>query len=304
MIREEKKIVIKLPDLQWSSFLSIRFLLVFSLLLFATGFAYWYQNMRPFLWISSARIESFSTILNADVAGRIVEMGPQEGDFVKRGQVLVVLDRDLILAKQAQLKGALDALNAQVELEKGRIGKAMEEYLTATSELGLGIETSDQVKKHLALMEEAQEKSESAFSKLTTAKAELDLLNLQVKKMSLPAPFDGVILKRSKNPGAVVSFGEPIYVLSDPDRLWIEAEISENDIGNIAIGTPARIRLVAYPKKELLGKISYIGPATLSKSSFLPFTEQKEMIPIKISIDHPDLSLKPGLSASVGLKVR
>lgn len=300
---EEKKIIIKLPNLRWRSFLSLRFFLILSLLLFSSTFAFWFHNVRPYLWISSAHLEAFCSIINCDVAGRIIEMGPQEGDRVKKGQTLVILDRDLILAKQVQAKQSLDSIETQIEVEKGRIGQAMEAYLTATTELELGIGSHDQVKKQLALMDEAQEKTEMASSKLVVAKTELEVLDLQLRKMALTAPFDGIILKRSKNPGAVVSFGDPIYILCDPDRIWIEAEIPENEIGNIAIGTPARIRLPAYPKKELAGKVTYIGPATVAKSSLLPFSGQKVTIPIKISLENPDVALKPGLSASVGLKV-
>lgn len=297
-ILEQKKIIIKLPQLHWRLFLSLRFFIILSLLLFSSAFAYWYHAIRPYFWITSAHVEAFSTIVSSDMAGRIVEMGPQEGDFVKKGQTLFILDRDLILAKQMQAKLNLDTLNGQIEMEKGRIGKAMEEYLAATNELDETV-----IKRQLELMEEAQNKSELAFSQIAAAKTELAFLDLQVKKMTLTAPFDGIILKRSKNLGSVVSFGDPIYILCDPARLWIEAEVSENQIGQIAIGTPAAIRLPAYPNKEFAGKVSWIGPATVAKSSLLPFSSEKATLPIKISLENPNPALKPGLSAHIALKV-
>lgn len=295
---EEKRIVIKLPSLRWSSFLRLRFLLLVSLLLFSSLFAYWYHNIHPFLMLHSAHVEAYSSMISSDAAGRIVEMGPQEGDFVRKGQTLFVLDRDLILAKQLQVKLVLDSLDAQIEMEKERIGKAMELYLAASNE------SPDLVKKQLSLMEEAQERAEEAASRLPAAKNELGVIDLQLKKMALVAPFDGVILKRSKNPGAVVSFGDPVYILSDPNQTWIETEVPESALGSIAVGASARIRLAAYPKKEFLGKVSYIGPATVAKSSFTPSLENKGMIPIQISIESGNLSLRPGLSADVALKVR
>lgn len=301
---EEKRIVIKLPNLRWRSLFDYRFLVLFSLVIFASFFAYWFQNVRPYLKVASARIEAYSSIVNSDVAGRIVEMGPQEGDLVRKGQTLFVLDRDLLLAKQAQAKGVLDSLYEQIETEKGRIGQAMEAYLVASSELELGVGSQDQVKKQLALMDEAQEKTAEAVSKIGSAKTELSFLDLQLKKMTLAAPFDGMILKRSKNPGAVVSFGDPVYVLCDLSRMWIEAEISEREIGQIGIGTPARISLPAYPKKEFVGKVAYIGPATVAKSSFAPSSGQEAMIPVQISIESGNMALRPGLSAHVRLKVR
>lgn len=301
---EQKKIVIKLPILHWNSFLSIRFCLILSLLLVSSGFAYWYHNVRPFLWLRLAHLDAFSTTIHSDVAGRMIEMGPQEGDRVKKGDILFSLDRDLILAKQRQIKSAIHFLAQQIDLEKGRIGKAMEAYLAASSEVELGIGPPDAVQKHLSLMEEAQERAEVAASKAIPLKTELDVLELELKKGSFIAPFDGVVLKRFKNEGAVLSFGDPVYSLCDLDRFWVETEIPEIEIGRIALGTPARIRLSAYPKKELKGEVSYIGPATVAKRDLLPFFGEKGVIPIKISVEKGDLSLmKPGLSAKVALKV-
>lgn len=302
-IPEEKKIVIRLPRLEWSLFLSLRFGVVLAALLLTALFGFWYSAIRPYLWISSAHVEAFSTPISVDMAGRIVEMGPQEGEPVKKGQFLVGLDRDLLLVKQAQAKRTLDSLNEQIEVEKERIGKVLEDYVAATSEHELGIGSQEKVNKQLALMEECQQKSETATSHLAAAQALLSDLDLQLKKMTLTAPFDGIVLKRSKNPGAAVSFGEPVYVLCDPERLWIEAEIPEKELSRIAIGAPVRIQLPAYPEKELTGKVSWIGPATVSKSSQLPFSGQKEAVPIKISLENPGFSLKPGLSAHIGLKV-
>lgn len=302
-IPEEKKIIIQLPRLHLNSFLNFRFGIAFGILLFAATFGYWTYAIRPYLWISGAHIEAFSTLISTDMAGRIIEMGPQEGDLVKKGQILLSLDRDHLLAKQAQARRSLDSLDEQIESEKERIGIVLEDYLTATSELELGIGSQEKVKRQLALMEECQEKSELASSHLAAAQAALSDLDLQLKKMTLTAPFDGIIIKRSKNPGAVIAFGEPVYVLCDPDHLWIEAEIPEKEISHILVGAPVRIQLPAYPKKELTGKVSWIGPATVAKSTLLPFSGQKETIPIKISLTNPGFSLKPGLSAHIGLKV-
>jgi RND family efflux transporter MFP subunit len=301
---EQKKIVIKLPTLSWSSLISVRFFLILAMLLFSTGVAYWYRNVRPFLWISSAHLNAFSTTFNSDSAGRIVEMGPQEGARVKKGQPLFSLDRDKILARHAQTKFSLETLNQQIEFEKEKIGKAMEAYLAAATDVELGIGSPEKVQKQLAIMEEAQGKAESAVSKTGALKSELTALELELKKATLAAPFDGVILKRFKNEGEVLSFGDPIYTLCDTDRLWVETEIAETEIGNISLGTPARIRLAAYPKKEFKGEVSYIGPATVAKTDLLPFSEEKATVPIKISVENPDISLKPGLSAKVALKVR
>ncbi|MBX7067029.1 MAG: efflux RND transporter periplasmic adaptor subunit [Parachlamydiales bacterium] len=298
---EEKKIVIKLPQIRLQSFLSIRFAIALALLLFSSGFAYWYRNVRPYLSIPSAHINAYSTVLSSDKAGRIAEIGPQEGDRVKKGAFLFSFDRDV--SQHEQKKGSLELLQQQIDFEKGQMIKAMEGYLAASSDFEMGIGEQETVQKHLLYLEDAQKRAEEAQAKAAAIQKELDSTHAEMKKGAFFAPFEGIILRRYKNEGEVCSIGDRIYSLCDLDRLWVETEVSEKQIRSIAIGTPARIRVNAYPNREFAGKVSYIGSATVAKSDHLPLSQQEEMIPIKITFESKDLSLKPGLSAKVDLKV-
>lgn len=286
---EEKKIVIKLPQIKLRSFLSVRFGLILGLLLFCCAFAYWYRNIRPYLSLATAHINAYSTVLSSDQAGRIADIGPQEGDRVRKGAFLFSLN-----ANSSQ--SSLERLQRLLEHEKEQMIKAMEGYLAATSDVELGIGEQENVQKHLDFLEEGQIKT-AAIQK------EIDALQAEMKSGSIFAPFDGVILRRYKNEAEVCSIGDRVYSLCDLDRLWVEAEIPETEIGKISLGTPARVKISAYPNKELAGKVCYIGSATAAKSDHLPLTGQSATIPIKIALENRDLSLKPGLSAKVDLKV-
>lgn len=286
---EEKKIVIKLPQIKLRSFLSIRFGLILGLLLFSCAFAYWYRNVRPYLTIATAHINAYSTVLSSDQAGRIVDMGPQEGDRVKKGAFLFSLNTN-------SSQSAMDHLQREIEYEKEQMIKAMEGYLAATNDVELGIGEQENVQKHLNFLEEGQIKT-AAIQK------EIDALQAELKSGSIFAPFDGVILRRYKNEAEVCSVGDRVYSLCDLERLWVEAEVPETEIGKISIGTPARVKVNAYPKKELVGKVCYIGSATAAKSDHLPMSREGATIPIKIALECRELSLKPGLSAKVDLKV-
>lgn len=303
-VSEEKKIVIRLPRLRWGFFFHLRFGIPVVLLLCIALFGYWVKAIHPYLWLSGAYVEVFSTVISCDTPGRIIEMGPQVGELVKKGQMLLCLDRDLLLAKKQQTRRIFDTLTDQAESEKERFGRVLEDYLAAINELESGAGSQEKVKKQLDLMESSQEKSATAALHLAAAQASLSDLDLYLNKAMLTAPFDGMILQRSTNPGSVVSCGEAIYILCDPERLWIEAKIPEKIISRIGVGAPVRIQLPAYPKKELTGTISWIGPATVAKSTLLPIAGQNETIPIRVTIDQPEFSLlKPGLSASIGFKI-
>jgi membrane fusion protein (multidrug efflux system) len=282
------RIVIQLPQLK--IFLTPKYLIS---ALFVLAFGIWFLFVRPFIWVDAAKVEAYSSVISADIAGRLAEMGPQEGEFVKKGALLFKLDRDLALAKINAERIHIQAMQKQVAFEKDRLDKVMDDYINACAELELGICTQEKVQNLLVSMQEMQMKFETVHANLEKAQTEFSLLELEVQKMTLSAPFDGVVLKREQNPGAVVSFGAPVYILADLDRLWIDAEIPENKLGQIKIGTEARVRFHAFPGEERKGKVTWVGP----------FVGKGSKIPVKISLDKADPSLLPGLSAEVGFKV-
>ncbi len=300
---EGKKITIPLPKLAWKSLLNFRFGLILAMLLAALAFYYWYVALRPFLWISKAHIESYTAPVSCDMSGKIAEMGPEVGETVQKGRLLFALDRELILAQAKLTQDSVNGCKEEIRSEKMRMEKAMNEYLALSSDSTFGSDQGEEIAKHLKTMEEAQGKSEAITGELAMAQNKLSLLDLQLRKMVFNAPFEGVVLKKGKAPGAVIAYGEEVYVLSDPSITWIDAQVPESELGRIKVGAEARILLSAYPNKEWKGKVLWIGPATSSKTSPLSFSKETETIPIKISIEPLDRSLKPGLSAQVGLKI-
>ena len=77
---------------------------------------------------------------------------------MKKGQILFSIDRDMILSRRSQAKFTVDSLNQQIEFEKNRIGKAMEDYSSAKND--------GEVQKQLEIIEEAQAKTEAKIPKL------------------------------------------------------------------------------------------------------------------------------------------
>lgn len=297
---ETKKIVINLPQFHWRTFLSARFAFILMLSLFVWGFIYWFQNVRPYLKVAGAHINAYSTVIGTDVTGRIAEMGPQEGDRVKKGSLLFSFDRESNLTKYNHVRSRLELLKSQADYEMNR---AMEGYIAANAEFERGLGDSEVLQRSVKLLEEAQSKSEDVLPRKEALQKELSSLELELKKGAFFAPFEGVILKRYRNEGSVCSIGDPVYTLCDLDRLWVEAQVPESHLRKISVGTQAKVYLNAYPNKEFKGQVVYIGDATASKSEQQP-VEETGTIPIKIFLDDKTALLRPGLSAKVALKVR
>lgn len=304
MENRDHSVVIRLPKIDLKAFFTPRVFWRIALISLAALFVYWYLAIRPILWVSEAQVEAFSSTLSSDVQGRLTNLLFEEGDSVEKGQLLFALDHEVLRAEQKQLKAKMTTLSEQVQNEKLRMEKAMQNYLSASNQLDFTVGSSETIQKNLATLEDAQIKSEAAHAQLSSLQLEAAILDAQLKKMNGEAPFGAMVLKKWKNLGESVSSGEKIYTLLDLKKTWIAVDLSEIYLNKIAIGMPVKVRLAAYPQKELSGKIEKISPVTSDKREAVSAVKQEKCIHLTVSVDSEDLFLRPGLSASVGLKVR
>lgn len=297
---ETKKIgfIIRVPKIHLKAFFSPRIFLGAALAVLGSFFCYWYLIVYPILWVPGARVEAFSSTFSADVSGRIMGISLEEGDKVSEGQVLFSLDNQLIKAQEKQCEAKISALNEQIQTEKLRMEKAMQKYLSVSNELDFTEGSAAVIQKNLAILEEAQVKSEAASSQLSSLELEAAIIGEQIKKMTIQAPFDGIVLKKWKNLGESLSSGENVYTLFDPKQTWVSVDISEIYLSKITVGMPVKVRLAAYPKQECSGKVIKISYVTLDKM------RDKASVRLHVSLESDTLFLRPGLSASVALKVR
>ncbi len=130
-------------------------------------------------------------------------------------------------------------------------------------------------------------------------------INLEYCRMV--APFDGVVVKRYRNPGDHAPIGSPILSLYNPELIFVTAYLEEDRLAGVAPGNRASLKLDAFTA-PLPGRVIWIGQATGANFSLVPrdvssgeFTKVPQRIPVRILPDRdsrwPDL--RPGLSVSV-----
>ena len=123
------------------------------------------------------------------------------------------------------------------------------------------------------------------------------------------APYDGVIGNLSVQPGDLVSPSRRLATIVPLDRVYIDANFKETQIGGIAPGAKASIEVDALPGVELTGTVESFAPASGSVFSLLPadnatgnFTKIVQRVPVRMRIDDPQAAggrLRPGLSTVV-----
>ena len=162
-------------------------------------------------------------------------------------------------------------------------------------------EDLDSAKADLAL---AQSRVGEATAAIASARS--DLARCVVK-----APFDGWVVRRWLDPGAMPLVAQPVVSVFDPSTLRVDANIEEKYLHEVAIGDTADLTVDAYPGLHLQGRVTEILRATNSQFSLMPaegvsgtFIKVTQRVPLRLAVTAPpNLPLGPGLSVEVKIRI-
>lgn len=205
-----------------------------------------------------------STVISAEVAGRIAQINFIEGQPVKKGDVLINLDDSVAQAELGQAK-------ANLSLAESRF------------------ERSNRLQSAGFVSKEAREDATNA---LKLQQASFELAQAKLDKMRIVAPFDGVIGLRNVSVGEYVTPGKDIAPLEDVDTLKADFRLPERYVGDIKVGQTLELRVDAMPGKTFAGRVYAVSPLVESGG---------RSILVRAEVDNRARELRPGMFARVQL---
>lgn len=131
-----------------------------------------------------------------------------------------------------------------------------------------------------------------AESSIDAAAASVALIEAQIAQMSLLAPVNGTITGTSGNVGETVSPAIAVVTMLPKSKLQVDANVSEDNIANVALGEPVRITLDAFNGAQWNGVVGAIDPAQTIVSGAVYYKTT-------IAFDSPDERIKPGMTANI-----
>ncbi|HLJ22342.1 MAG TPA: HlyD family efflux transporter periplasmic adaptor subunit [Stellaceae bacterium] len=283
------------------------------------GLDVWRQSqtqLPPGIASGNGRLEADEIDIDTKYAGRIATLLADEGDLVKAGQVLALMDtRDLEASLRKseavvlQLRQSLDGASASVEQQKTQVLLAQQEIERAHSLVPKGFmprETLDQRQQQLdgavAALNAAKAKVGEAEHALDAASHDVELYKVEIADNSLVAPRDGRIQYRVANVGEVLGAGGRVFTMLDVSYVYMDIYLPTLDAGRVKIGSDARIALDAYPKDPIPSKVVFLA----SQAQFTPKTVEtkderdKLMFRIRLRID-PEVLRNRGDEVRSGL---
>jgi len=165
------------------------------------------------------------------ITGRIVEVNADQGDAVKRGQVLAKLDLSELQAQNRQAEASLALATKNAARFKALAAKD----LVSTQE-------AEQYETAYLLAKEAVVATRSRLADAT-----------------IVAPEDGVIIRRDLELGATVTAGVPIFLMANPETVWVKANVDESQLKGVAPGKPATITLRSAPGEKFSGQVARLA---------------------------------------------
>ncbi len=216
------------------------------------------------------------------VSGNVLKVNVSQGDHVTKGQVLAILK------------------SADVSNYQGQYAVAQGQLKTATRNLDIANELyKTKVYSEKDVMQ-AQNDYKSALASLHTAETYLKTYKVSGSDSNstytVTSPIDGYVVSKSISESMNVRADNtnPLFTISFLKTVWVQANVYENDIPQIAVGDSADITTVAYPDKKIKGTISKIANMLDSSASTMQ---------ARIVLDNSDGLLKSGMFATVNVHI-
>jgi HlyD family secretion protein len=262
--------------------------------------------------VATGKIEPLAKVeVKSKASGIVNRILFEAGDRVRKGQVLLELDREELQARHREAQASL--LSARAALERTRVEaqgpdlpflkSAMERARRLFKEGGL-VSTS--------VVEDAEKAYEMAVNKQHAAKANvavnhaevaraqaaLERADTDLRNATILSSMDGLVLSRDVEVGDAVSsilvMGSQatlVMTLGDVNSVFVRGKVDEADVGKISVDQAARITVESFKDRKFAGKVTRIAPLGQEKDNVTTFE-------VRVSIDNPGGELKANMTAN------
>lgn len=208
-----------------------------------------------------------------EVPGTLIELAADHGDRVAAGAVLARLNPTSQQARLARAEAALlsaDAAAARADAQRERAeAQFTQKQATARrrrdlANRGVGSQEAAELaetEQELARVDLIVNRADAAVARAAQAeaRANVEMERATLEKHTLRAPFDAVVIARSRETGTALNPGEAVFTLVAPESIWMQAFIDEGRAGDLALGQTGLVTLRSRPGRPVEAQIVRIG---------------------------------------------
>jgi RND family efflux transporter MFP subunit len=220
------------------------------------------QQQVPLNLRSTGTIHARETaMVSAQVVGRIMQVLVHEGDSVRAGQTLAVLDDTAIRTSVAQAQAGVKAAQNQqtaAESDAKLAASTLERYRQLEAQKSVSPQEMDEVSGRA---QAAAARLDAVRAQTDAAKAQENGARTMLGYTRLLAPFNGIVTARTADPGTLASPGVPLLQVDQAGALQLQATVDESAIGAIHKGMKIQVEVDGASSAKLPGTVQEIVPA-------------------------------------------
>lgn len=200
--------------------------------------------------------------IRAEINGRVIKVNIEEGQQVKKGEVIARI--------------AVNDRASRVEEAKALVAQRQIEFEAATKLANKGFQSKT--------------RKAEAQANLSQAQATLKQAQIRLAYTAIRAPFDGVVNSKSVEIGNFADVGDPIAEIVDLSPIYVSGQVSEREIGGIALGSIAKVKLITG--QEFDGIVSRIRPVA---------NENTRTFKVDVEAENPGGLIQSGITAEINM---
>jgi HlyD family secretion protein len=245
--------------------------------------------------------------ISTDVAGKILKILVQEGDAVKKGQLLIKIDSAIYEANADRDQEIISSSQADLISQEANLKKA-QHYLSRRQQLfAEGLISKEQFEDANIGLEIAQANRKSNLHRIEQARASLKSTSDAIRKTSIISPIDGIVTSLKVEAGEVAIIGTMnnpgtvLLTIADLSVMEAEVLVDETDVVKVKIGKKAEVVVDAIPGTVMKGGVTEVGNSAITGTATSAATAESRDFKTVITLYHPPLTLKPGFSATADI---
>ena len=252
--------------------------------------------------------------LSSEVSGEIIKLPIIEGQQVKKGDLLVSINPDLVQALVNQSQASLQNIKAQLTQAEANLNNLKLNFERNKSLYEKGVISKSDWERTYTDYEVAKANVKSAYYNVQSAESGVKQSRDNLARTSIFAPRDGTISKLSVELGERVvgtaqMAGTEIVRVANLNNMEVEVDVNETDIVKVNVGDSTIVEVDAYLKREFKGVVTEIANTaenTLSVDQVTNFKVKVRILPESykdLSADKPENSspFRPGMTATVDI---
>lgn len=252
--------------------------------------------------------------ISPEVPGEIIQLNVKEGDAVEKGQLLVVINPDLLESSVNRSRAGLSNARSNYAQAQATLVEAKANFERSSQLFKKGVISQSDYDTANANYERAKAAERSAFFNVQSAAASVNEAADNLGRTSIYAPMTGTVSLLAVELGERVvgtqqMAGTELLRVADLSQMEVEVDVNENDIVKINVGDKAIVEVDAYLKKEFEGQVTQIANTATGTLTADQVTNFKVKIRI-LSESYADLTegkpsnyspFKPGMTATVDI---